>query len=175
MKPITHHHSTLSHPMERHHPTKPPLRLLFWETTAGCNLECIHCRRLEVSHQLTQSDLTTEEGLAFIDSVAQTQKPILVLSGGEPLVRPDIFDLAAYAVKRGLTVALATNGTLVTPAIAVKIKEVGIERVSISIDGANAETHDDFRQLSGSYNRALEGVAHLRRAGVGIQQIGKIV
>ncbi|MBI1929243.1 radical SAM protein, partial [Candidatus Poribacteria bacterium] len=159
----------LSDQMVNRNSTKPPLRLLFWETTAGCNLECIHCRRLEVSRQLAQSDLTTEEGLAFIDSVAQTQKPILVLSGGEPLVRPDIFDLAAHAVRRGLTVALATNGTLITPAIAVKIKNVGIERVSISIDGANAETHDDFRQLSGSYDRALEGVAHLRRAGVPVQ------
>lgn len=173
---IDHHHSTLSDPMERHHPTKPPpdgsgqaLRLLFWETTAGCNLECIHCRRLEVSRQLAQTDLTTEEGLAFIDSVAKTQKPILVLSGGEPLMRPDICDLAAHAVKRGLSVALATNGTLITPAIAVKIKNVGIERVSISIDGANAETHDDFRRLPGSYDRALEGIAHLRRAGVPVQ------
>ena len=155
--------------IEHQNPTRPTLRLLFWETTAGCNLECIHCRRLEVSQQLTQSDLTTEEGLAFIDSVAATQKPILVLSGGEPLVRPDIFDLAAHAIRQGLTVALATNGTLITNEIAAKIKDVGIERVSISVDGANAETHDEFRQLPGSFDAALRGISHLRRAGVAVQ------
>ena len=148
---------------------QPVLRLLFWETTTGCNLECAHCRRLDVSQRLAKSDLTTDEGLAFIDAPTATQKPILVFSGGEPLMRPDIFELAAYAIGRGLIVALATNGTLVTDQIAAKIKSVGIDRVSISIDGENAETHDGFRRLPGSFDRALEGIAYLRAHDVPVQ------
>ena len=155
-----------------HHPggeRQSVLRLLFWETTTGCNLECVHCRRLDVSQRLAKSDLTTEEGLAFIDALTVTQKPILVFSGGEPLMRPDIFELAAYAIGRGLIVALATNGTLVTDQIAGQIKSVGIDRVSISIDGENAETHDGFRRLPGSFDRALEGIAYLRAHDVPVQ------
>ena len=148
---------------------QPVLRLLFWETTTGCNLECMHCRRLNVSRQLAKNDLTTKEGLAFIDALTTTEKPILVLSGGEPLMRSDIFELAAHAIECGLTVALATNGTLVTKKIAGKIKSVGIDRVSISIDGKSAKTHDGFRKLPGSFDRALEGIAHLRAQDVPVQ------
>ena len=89
------------------------LRLVFWETTAGCNLECIHCRRLDVSRQLMQNDLSTQEARRFVRSLAGFAKPILVLSGGEPLFRPDIFTIAGEARDCGLPVALATNGTLV--------------------------------------------------------------
>jgi heme b synthase len=148
---------------------KNQLRLLFWETTTGCNLECIHCRRLEVSKELTKDDLTTEESFTFIDSLAETQRPILVLSGGEPLFRPDIYDIARHAVKRGLTVALATNGTLIDERVAKKIVDAGIQRVSISIDGADAETHDNFRKLKGSFDRAIEGINHLTRLDMEIQ------
>src|ERR1039457_4345821 len=89
------------------------LRLLFWETTAGCNLECIHCRRLDVSQQLMKTDMTTEESLRFVSQLAAFAKPILVLSGGEPLFRSDIFQIATHARDLGLPVALATNGTLI--------------------------------------------------------------
>jgi len=80
------------------------LRLVFWETTAGCNLECIHCRRIDVSTQLMNDDLTTKESFELVDAIVEAGNPILVLSGGEPLFRPDIFDIAKYAVKQGLTV-----------------------------------------------------------------------
>src|ERR1051325_7555291 len=90
---------------------KNELRLLFWETTAGCNLECIHCRRLDVSRQLMKNDLTTAESFRFVRDLASFAKPILVLSGGEPLFRPDIFQIAMHARDCGLPVALATNGT----------------------------------------------------------------
>ena len=145
------------------------LRLVFWETTAGCNLECIHCRRLDVSTQLAKDDLTTQESYEFIDELIEAGKPILVLSGGEPLFRPDIFDIAKYAVKKGLTVALATNGTLVDEAMAKKIVDAGVSRVSISLDGADAETHDKFRKLKGSFERAIEGFNHLKNAGMSMQ------
>ncbi|MFQ5714336.1 MAG: heme b synthase [Candidatus Scalinduaceae bacterium] len=145
------------------------LRLVFWETTAGCNLECIHCRRLDVSTQLAKDDMTTEESYKFIDALAETAKPILVLSGGEPLFRPDIFDIAKYALKKGLTVALATNGTLVDEVMAKKIVEAGVSRVSISLDGADAETHDSFRKLKGSFEKAIKGFNHLKKLGMSMQ------
>jgi MoaA/NifB/PqqE/SkfB family radical SAM enzyme len=87
----------------------PPLRLVFWETTTGCNLECSHCRRLEVSRELPRNDLSTQESLNFIRSLPQAGRPILVFSGGEPLMRPDIFDLVLEARRLGLSTALATN------------------------------------------------------------------
>lgn len=148
---------------------KNQLRLLFWETTAGCNLECIHCRRLDVSKEIAKDDLTTEESITFINSLAETQRPILVLSGGEPLFRPDIFEIASHAINCGLTVALATNGTLIDERLAKKIVDTRIQRVSISIDGADAETHDNFRKLKGSFESAIRGINHLTRLGMEVQ------
>jgi len=145
------------------------LRLLFWETTAGCNLECSHCRRLDVSKQLMQSDLTTAQAFQFLDNLAAFAKPILVLSGGEPLFRPDIFAIAQHARHRGLMVALATNGTLITPEVAGRIVEAGIRRVAISIDGADATTHDEFRRQPGSLAAALTGFRNLRQLGMSMQ------
>lgn len=145
------------------------LRLLFWETTAGCNLECVHCRRLDVSRELMKNDLTTEESFRFIADLASFAKPILVLSGGEPLFRPDIFDIAAHARDQGLAVALATNGTLITEPVAQKIVAAGIRRVAISIDGADETTHDNFRRQPGSLAAALNGFRNLKRLGMSMQ------
>lgn len=145
------------------------LRLLFWETTAGCNLECIHCRRLDVSKQLMKTDLSTQEALVFVRNLAEFAKPILVLSGGEPLFRPDIFQIARHATEHGLPVALATNGTLIDEHIAHAIVDSGIQRVAISIDGADATTHDNFRRQPGSLAAALNGFRHLRRLGMSMQ------
>lgn len=147
----------------------PPPRLVFWETTAGCNLRCIHCRRIEVADQLTPHDLTTAEGFKLIDQIAATGSPVLVLSGGEPLMRPDILAISRYATDAGLPVALATNGTLIDEALAVKIRDSGVKRVSISFDGADAPTHDMFRGLPGSFEAAKRGVRALRAVGVPVQ------
>lgn len=149
-------------------PSYPAPRLIFWETTAGCNLQCIHCRRITVADQLLPQDLNTTEAFAMIDQLASLGKLILVLSGGEPLFRPDIFDIARYATDAGLIVALATNGTLITPAVAAQIKNSGIKRVSISFDGADAQTHDIFRG-AGAFDKAIAGMAHLRSSGVPYQ------
>jgi len=145
------------------------LRLLFWETTAGCNLECIHCRRLDVSKQLMNDDLTTQEALVFVRALAAFAKPILVLSGGEPLFRPDIFQIATHARDHGLAVALATNGTLIDERMAHTIVDSGIRRVAISIDGADETTHDRFRRQQGSLAAALNGFRNLRRLGMSMQ------
>lgn len=145
------------------------LRLVFWETTAGCNLECVHCRRLDVAHELMKNDLTTEQSKQLIDNIAAESKCILVLSGGEPLFRPDIYEIARYGRDAGLTMALATNGTMVTEEVAQKIVDAGIQRVSISLDGATAETHDKFRKLPGSFDLAIRGLKNLQALGMETQ------
>src|ERR1700760_2828507 len=101
-------------------------RLIFWEVTKGCNLRCIHCRAT-ATELMSPNDLPTEKALNIISQIADFSNPILVLSGGEPLYRHDIFQLAEYATSRGLRVALATNGTTVTKDVAEKIKNAGIK------------------------------------------------
>lgn len=146
----------------------PPPRLIFWETTAGCNLTCIHCRRTTIADQLLPQDLTTAEAYGLIDQIVAFARPILVLSGGEPLFRPDIFAIVRYASDAGLIVALATNGTLIDRQAAWRIRESGIQRVSVSFDGADAPTHDLFRG-PGAFARAIAGINHLREVGVPYQ------
>lgn len=151
--------------------SKTPLSLVFWEMTVACNLECVHCRRLEVGKELSESDLSLEEACQFIDGLARDfdHKPVLVLSGGEPLVRPDVFDIARFAEKKDVPVALATNGTLIDLPLAKEIASSGIRRVSISLDGACADTHDRFRKMPGSFNAALRGISHLRSFSIPFQ------
>ena len=143
-------------------------RLVFWEVTKGCNLRCIHCRA--TATQLSApTDLSTEASLGIIDQIAAFANPILVLSGGEPLFRRDIFQLARYATERGLRVALATNGTLVTKGVARNIVDTGVRRVSISLDGADAATHDAFRGISGAFEASVQGLRNLRDLGMSVQ------
>jgi len=157
------------HGHARKYMMKDQLRLVFWETTAGCNLECVHCRRLDVAHEMMKNDLTTGQAKRMIDNIAAQAKCILVLSGGEPLIRPDIFELAEYADAQGLTVALASNGVLITPEVAQKIKDAKIQRVSISLDGATPQTHDLFRRLPGSFEQAVLGIKNLQAVGLETQ------
>ncbi len=143
-------------------------RLIFWEVTKGCNLRCIHCRAT-ATELMSPNDLPTEKALDIISQIANFGNPILVLSGGEPLYRADIFELAEYATSRGLRVALATNGTLVTKDVAQKIKNAGIKRVSISLDGSDATTHDTFRGIPGAFDAAIYGMKNLQQVGVSVQ------
>ncbi|HXX21558.1 MAG TPA: radical SAM protein [Terriglobia bacterium] len=143
-------------------------RLVFWEVTKGCNLRCIHCRAT-ASELSSPYDLPTTKALNLIKQVSQSFLPILVLSGGEPLFRHDIFDLASYATSLGIRVALATNGTLVSEQVARQILEAGVRRVSISLDGADASTHDAFRGISGAFDAALRGFRNLRELGMSLQ------
>jgi radical SAM protein with 4Fe4S-binding SPASM domain len=143
-------------------------RLVFWEVTKGCNLRCIHCRAT-ATELSSPYDLPTTKALNLIKQVSQSFLPILVLSGGEPLFRRDIFDLASYATSLGIRVALATNGTLVTKPMARKILDSGVRRVSISLDGADASTHDAFRSMPGAFDAALRGFHNLRELGMSLQ------
>ena len=144
------------------------LRLVAWEMTRACNLACVHCRA-GACPDPDPEELTTAEGRKLIDSIARVAKPILIMTGGEPLLRPDFFELARYAQAAGLRPVLATNGTLVTPEIAREVKAVGIPRVSISLDGPSPEDHDLFRKVPGAFQASLDAVAHFRAAGVPVQ------
>ncbi len=144
-------------------------RLVFWETTAACNLVCSHCRRTEVADEVSPDELSVREAESLIDELAEWGRTILVLSGGEPLLRPDIFHLMSYANEKGLVVALATNGTLIDRDLAKRIRESGVDRVSISLDGADEPTHDAFRRLPGSFQSALAGAQALRSQGIPLQ------
>ncbi len=143
-------------------------RLIFWEVTKGCNLRCIHCRAT-ATELMSPADLPTGKALNIISQIADFGSPILVLSGGEPLYRSDIFELAEYATSRGLRTALATNGTLVTKDVAAKIKNAGIKRVSISLDGSDATTHDTFRGIPGAFEAAVYGMRNLQEQDVSVQ------
>lgn len=149
------------------------LRMLFWESTIRCNLACAHCRRLE-SNDAADADLSTSEGESLIAQLAglsrrRGQPPVLVFSGGEPLCRGDIFDLIENARRRGIIVALATNGTLIDSDKARRIRDSGVVRVSISLDGATSDVHDRMRQIPGAFEQALEGIRCLREQGVPFQ------
>jgi radical SAM protein with 4Fe4S-binding SPASM domain len=141
-------------------------RLVFWEVTKGCNLRCIHCRAT-ATELSSPTDLPTRTALNIIDQISAAANPILVLSGGEPLYRSDIFQLARYATDKGLRVALATNGTLVTKDVARMIVDAGVRRVSISLDGADALTHDSFRGIPGAFEAAVRGLQNLKALGMG--------
>lgn len=149
------------------------LRLLFWETTIKCNLNCAHCRRLE-SDEAVVNDLSTAQGKKLIDQLAelgnaQPMMPVLVFSGGEPLCRDDIFELVDYAGSLAIPSALATNGTMIDESIAQKIADSGIVRVAVSLDGATADVHNKLRKVDGSFEKALEGIDKLRRKDVPFQ------
>ena len=150
-------------------PAAPPLRLLFWETTAACNLACVHCRRLDVAHAMSKDDLSTEQAQTMIRSLPETGRPILVFSGGEPLMRPDVFDLAQLANDIGLPTALATNGTIMDEHVAKRIVDVGFRRVSMSFDGPDPATHDKFRAIDGAFESTTRGFKLLREAGMSLQ------
>lgn len=143
-------------------------RLVFWELTTGCNLRCIHCRA-SATELMSPDDLATSECLRVVDELAQYAPLILVLSGGEPLWRRDVFEIASRANQRGIRVALATNGTLMDEAMAERTREAGIVRVAISLDGADRATHDSFRGHNGAFEAAIRGIRCLQDVGLSTQ------
>jgi heme b synthase len=157
----------MNHPTDILEKTSP-LRLLAWETTRRCNLACLHCRAAAGAGPYP-GELTTDEGIKLLDDLASMGQVVVILTGGEPLLRADIFDLAAYGTKLGHRMVMAVNGTLLTPAIAARLKDVGIQRVSISIDGATANSHDHLRAVDGAYAGALAGINACREAGLPFQ------
>jgi len=146
----------------------PRLRVLAWEVTRRCNLSCAHCRA-SAADTPSEGELSTEECLSLIDGILEVGKPIIILSGGEPLLRQDLFQVAGYAVQKGLRVALGTNGTLITEAVAQRAKEVPISRVGVSLDFPTPELQDKFRGRAGAFEAAIRGIKVARRAGIEVQ------
>ena len=144
------------------------LRLLAWEVTRTCNLSCVHCRAAALDKPYP-NEFSTEECLRLLDDVRSFASPIIILTGGEPLLRPDIFEIASYGTATGLRMVLATNGTLIDGSTTRRLRDSGVQRVSISIDGAAADSHDRFRQVEGSFAGALRGIGFLKEAGLEFQ------
>ena len=147
---------------------EPKLRLVAWEITRRCNLACAHCRAGSLDTEY-RNELSTDECFKLIDQIAEVDKPILILTGGEPLCRPDVFTIGRYAAERGLRVVLGTNGTLISSDIAEKMKQVPVSRVGVSIDFPGAAMQDEFRGKAGAFDKAIEGIRQAQRAGIDIQ------
>ena len=130
--------------------------LVVWDITYACNLKCKHC--YANAGKALQDELTTEEAKQCIDKLARACVPILSFSGGEPLIRKDILELTSYANDKGMYVAVATNGTLITKKKANEMKEKGVSFVQISLDGASAKIHDSFRGIKGVYEKTISGI-----------------
>jgi heme b synthase len=169
MKATTQPSGHTGHP----HDSKPPdtgaaIRLVAWEITRNCNLNCMHCRAAATRGPY-EGELTTAEAFQLLDQIAEVGTPIVILTGGEPLLREDIFEVARYGSNKGLRMVMAPNGTLLTGEAAKKLVDSGIKRISISLDGATRERHDLFRGVVGAFEGALEGIKNAKSAGLEFQ------
>ncbi len=144
------------------------LQMVAWEVTKSCNLFCAHCRSSSTAG-VYEDELSTEECLGLIDGILEVGKPIIILTGGEPLLRHDLFQIARYAVEKGLRVVMGTNGTLITEEIAHKLKAIPVSRVAVSIDFPTPELQDRFRGKAGAFQTAIAGIANLRQADIEVQ------
>jgi len=147
---------------------KSNLRLIAWEVTRNCNLNCIHCRAAATKGP-HQGELDTQACLRLLDEISKLGEPVVILTGGEPLLRPDIFELASHGTRKGLRMVMAPNGTLITEANAKEMVSAGIRRISISLDGATQESHDQFRQMDGAFKGAICGIEWAKKAGLDFQ------
>ncbi|MBW1667915.1 MAG: heme b synthase [Deltaproteobacteria bacterium] len=143
-------------------------RLVAWEITRRCNLNCIHCRAA-AERGPYPGELSSETCFNILEQISNLAKPIIILTGGEPLLREDIFEISLRGTRLGFRMVMATNGTLITPEVAKDMKASGIKRVSVSIDGASAAQHDEFRQVPGAFKGALEGIELLKKENIEFQ------
>lgn len=142
--------------------------IISWNTTKRCNLYCKHCYR-DSSSEYFSGELNTNEGKRLIEQIARAGFKILILSGGEPLMRKDLCILARHAKENGLIPVLGTNGTLITEKRAKELKEAGIMAAGVSIDFLDAKKHDEFRNVQGSFQRTIEGIENCLKAGIRVQ------
>lgn len=143
--------------------------IAIWEVTQACDLACVHCRASAQPNRHPQ-ELTTAEGKQLIDSIAEWQVPVFVLTGGDPIKRPDLFELIEHARKVGVRVSLTPSATpLLTRDVVFRLKAAGLARLAVSMDGASASTHDAFRGLHGSFARTLDAVRWANEAGLPVQ------
>jgi len=144
--------------------------LISWNLTKRCNLRCGHCYLDASELESDKGELSTAESLKLIDDIALLAPgAMLILTGGEPLTRADVFDLAGHATEKGLSVVLGTNGTLLTDEIVSRLKEMGVKGVGLSIDSLSPSSHDAFRGLNGAWERTLKGAELLKKQGIEFQ------
>jgi MoaA/NifB/PqqE/SkfB family radical SAM enzyme len=144
--------------------------IVFYETTRACDLMCVHCRA-DAQRQCHPHELTTRQAELLIDDLTHFPRPpLLVLTGGDPIKRPDVFELIEHARVRGLEVAMTPSATpLVTKRAIRRLKDAGLHRLAVSLDGADAATHDGFRRVRGSFDRTLEIIADARAVDLPVQ------
>ena len=144
--------------------------IVIWEVTRACALKCLHCRA-EAQYKSDPRQLTFEEGKQLIDQIAEMNNPLFVFTGGDPLMRPDLFQLAHYAIhEKNLAVSMTPSATpKVTKEAVEKAKHVGLSRWAFSLDGSNAEIHDYFRGTNGSFDRTMKGISYLKELNIPIQ------
>jgi AdoMet-dependent heme synthase len=143
--------------------------IVIWELTRACQLKCLHCRA-EAQHRRDPRELSFEEGTDLIDQIREMNNPMLVFTGGDPLMRQDVFEIAEYAVKKGVRVSMTPSATPnVTREAIEKAKQVGLARWAFSLDGPNAEIHDHFRGTSGSFDLTIERIKYLHELEIPVQ------
>jgi radical SAM protein len=143
--------------------------LVIWEVTRACDLACVHCRA-SADPNRHPLELTTAEGFQLLDTIREFGDPIMIFTGGDPLKRPDLFELIGHSVGLGLRTTVSPSPTpLLTPEAIARFKQSGVARISISVDGWDAASHDDFRQVQGSFDRALLALEEARRVGLSTQ------
>ncbi|GAB7078614.1 12,18-didecarboxysiroheme deacetylase [Megalodesulfovibrio paquesii] len=138
--------------------------VVVWNMTRRCNLKCVHCYAKALEEQ-GKDQISTEKGKEIIDDLAAYGAPVMLFSGGEPLVRKDLVELAHHAVSKGMRAVISTNGTLITKEKARELKEVGLSYVGISLDGGE-EIHDKFRAVPGSFQAAMQGIENCQQEGL---------
>ncbi len=142
---------------------------VIWEVTRACDLRCRHCRA-DAQAWRDPRELTTREGFELLDQVRELGSPVFVITGGDPLKRPDLFDLIHYGVRCGLSVAVTPSGTsLLTPDAVRRMGDLGIKRMALSLDGPTPESHDGFRQQPGSFAWTTDGIRAARQCGISVQ------
>ena len=140
-----------------------------WNVTMKCNLYCKHCYRESSPQEETDDELTTEEGKKLLSDMKKANLGVIVFSGGEPLLREDIFELIEYACSLGIMPLMGSNGTLITPEVAQRLKASGLNAIAISVDSLNKEIHDEFRGKEGSLDLTLAGIKNSIDAGLRVQ------
>ncbi|MDY7032034.1 MAG: 12,18-didecarboxysiroheme deacetylase [Thermodesulfobacteriota bacterium] len=138
--------------------------VVVWNVGRRCNLKCVHCYSHSKDREY-KDELTTEQGISLVDDLASFGSPVLLFSGGEPLMRNDVLELARHAVNKGMRAVISTNGTLITKEIASELKSIGLSYVGVSLDGLR-ETNDRFRGVKGAFDKALTGIRNCREAGI---------
>lgn len=143
-------------------------RLIAWEVTRTCRLNCKHCRA-GATNEFYKDEFHKDEIFKVLENIASFSKPIIILTGGEPMLREDIYEITSYGTQLGLKMVMAPCGMLITKEAIEKMKESGIRRISLSLDGANPRTHDDFRQKQGAFDEVIKAAELAKENGLEFQ------